>query len=183
MHHSFSLFAGAILLLAASPAAAQLPEPTLSPPFRTVDLAKGESQEVTLEGGRKVVVKLLDVDERRDTMRGAVRRAEVKVQVSGEEVTLVSANYRLPVVVGDVQIDCPVTRGYARNATDTSAGLDPWGLEKDARLRLWPAKSPLVNPGTFLYPAKQVWFATATQMANEPTYVDGGERPDRKSVV
>ena len=30
---------------------------------------------------------------------------------------------------------------------------------------------------TFIYPAKQAWFASPTQMANEPTYVDGGERP------
>lgn len=167
----------AILFLFVGVLRAEMPTPTIVPPFRTIDLRIGESQEVTLEDGRKVVVKLLDVQERRDTLRGAVRRAEVKVQVAGQEATLVSANYRLPVTLGDVQIDCPVTRGYARNNTETTGGLDPWGLEKDARLRLWPAGSPLVNPGAFLYPARQAWFATATQMANEPTYVDGGERP------
>ena len=28
-----------------------------------------------------------------------------------------------------------------------------------------------------MYPARQAWFATCTQMSNEPSYVDGGEKP------
>ena len=40
----------------------------------------------------------------RDEMRDAVRKAEVKVDVAGQEVTLVSANYRLPITVAGVQI-------------------------------------------------------------------------------
>lgn len=170
-----SLIASLVLVLSRG-AAAELPAPTLVPPFRTVDLNVGESQEMALDGGRNVVVRLLDLKETRDDLRGAVRRAEVKVQVADKDVSLVSAHYRLPIVAGDVQIDCPITRGFARNATETTGGLDPWGLEKDARLRVWPAGSPLVNAGTFKYPARQAWFATATQMANEPAYVDGGER-------
>src|SRR5206468_1296017 len=35
----------------------------------------------------------------------------------------------------------------------------------------------LLPPGALIYPAKQRWFASATQMANEPVHVDGGERP------
>jgi murein DD-endopeptidase MepM/ murein hydrolase activator NlpD len=158
-----------------------LPQPTLAPPFQTVDLNVGESHEVILEG-RAITVKLLDLKEQSDTLRGAVRRAEVRVEVDGQAISLVSANYRLPVTVGRVQIDCPITRGYTRNSTKTTGGLAPWGLEKDARLRLWPARSPWLNPDTFSYPAKQAWFASATQMANEPTYVDGGERPGAGNV-
>ena len=158
-----------------------LPEPKITPPFVTVDLNIGESQEVTLDG-KKVAVKLLELKETSDSLRNAVRRAEATVEVAGQKVTLVSANYRLPVTVGGVQIDCPVTRGYTKNSTKTTGGLAPWGLEKDARLRLWPAGSPWINPGTFQYPAKQAWFASQTQMANEPTYVDGGERPGMGSV-
>jgi murein DD-endopeptidase MepM/ murein hydrolase activator NlpD len=55
--------------------------------------------------------------------------------------------------------------------------MDAWGLEKDARLRLWPAEGPLIDVNTFMYPARQRWFATNTQMANEPSHVDGGEKP------
>jgi murein DD-endopeptidase MepM/ murein hydrolase activator NlpD len=92
-------------------------------------------------------------------------------------VQLVSANYELPVEVGGVQIDCSVTRGNIANAR-----RDFWGLHKAARLRLWPKDSPFIRPGTFMYPAKQRWFATLTQMANEPTFVDGGDEPSRKEI-
>jgi PKD domain/Peptidase family M23 len=161
---------------------AEPPKPTIEPLLRTIDLKLGESQEVTLADGKKVSVKLLDLREQRDSLRDAVRRAEVKVAVGGQTVTLVSANYRLPSRVGGMQIDCPVTRGYRQNSSETVAGRDPWGLVKDARLRLWPAGSPLLRPGTFLYPAKQRWFASGTQMANEPVHVDGGEKPLVKRI-
>lgn len=171
---------------AAAPAAAQpraeQVKPTLVPPVRTVDLNVGEGQEVELADGKKVRIKLLDLRETRDDMRQAVRRAEVTVEVAGRKVELVSANYRLPVTVGGVQIDCPITKGYRQNSTQGVAGSNPWGLDKDARVRLWPAGSPLVNPGTFIYPAKQRWFASGTQMANEPVHVDGGENPLAKRI-
>jgi murein DD-endopeptidase MepM/ murein hydrolase activator NlpD len=179
----------ALVLLAAmvwcAPALAQtepvLTQPTLTPPFETVDLDVGEKQQISL-AGRTIVVKLLELMEQSDSLRGAVRRAEVQVEVDGKTVSLVSANYRLPTAAGKVQIDCPITRGYTRNSTKTTGGLAPWGLEKDARLRIWPADSPWLNPGTFQYPVKQAWFASATQMANEPTYVDGGEKPGMGNV-
>src|SRR5262249_6108661 len=158
------------------------PAPTLVPPVRTVDLNVGESQAVELADGKKVTVKLLDLKETRDDLRKAVRRAEVTVEVAGEKASLVSANYRLPITVGGVQIDCPVTRGYRQNTAKGVAGEDPWGLEKDARLRLWPADSPLMNPDTFRYPARQRWFASGTHMANEPVHVDGGEDPFVKDI-
>ena len=88
-----------------------------------------------------------------------------------------SANYNLPITVANVQIDCPITSGYNKNSSS-----DAWGLEKDARLRLWPADSPFIAPGTFVYPVKQRWFATDTQMSNEPCYVDWGEDPASKSI-
>jgi murein DD-endopeptidase MepM/ murein hydrolase activator NlpD len=142
----------------------------------------GDSREVELVDGKKVSVKLLDLKETRDTLRQAVRRAEVTVDVAGEKVTLVSANYRLPVRVAGVRIDCPITKGYLRNNSNGVAGEDPWGLDKDARLRLWPGHSPYIKSGTFVYPAKQRWFASSTQMANEPSHVDGGEDPLAKRI-
>ncbi|HEX5105271.1 MAG TPA: peptidoglycan DD-metalloendopeptidase family protein, partial [Pirellulaceae bacterium] len=166
---------------AAAKADPTLPEPTLASPFQAIDLNVGDSQEVSL-AGQKIRVKLLDLKEQRDSLRGAVRRGEVRVEVAGQTVTIVSATYHLPVKVGPVQIDCPITGGYTRNSTKTTGGLAPWGLEKDARLRLWPTDAPWIDTETFQYPAKQAWFASATQMANEPTYVDGGERPGAGNV-
>ncbi|MFM8275223.1 MAG: PKD domain-containing protein [Gemmata sp.] len=165
---------GAISLTAAPPAPAA---PAVVPPMQTLDLNVGDAQEVEV-GGKKVAVKLLDLKETRDDLRKAVRGVEVTVEVNGKTLTLTSATYRLPVTVAGVQIDCPVTRGFRER---TSTG-NVWGLDKDARVRLWPEGSPLMNPGTFRYPAKQRWFASGTQMANEPVHVDGGEVPGDKPI-
>lgn len=144
---------------------------------RVVDLNIGESQTVRLCNGSEVVVKLLDLQEQRDSIRDAVREARVRVSIDGQEAELTSATYHLPTRVGEVQIDCSITKGYNSNGTAES-----WALDKDARLRLWPASSPLLRPGTFIYPVKQRWFAGLTQMCNEPTYVDGCERPTLKQI-
>lgn len=153
------------------------PEPTRTPLHRTVDLDVGETQTTSLPNGTRVTVKLLDLKEDRDRFRDAVREARVTVEINGRKETLVSGNYRLPVAVGGVQADCPVTHGVYTNSSD-----DAWGLEKAARVRVWPAGSPWVEPGTFRYPARQRWFASGTQMANEPVFVDGGEVPATKKV-
>lgn len=174
---SFSLVVVAMVAFVASNALGD--EPVA---MRVADLNVGESQEILFASGKKVKLELLDLKETSDPLRGAVRRAEVTVAVDGTKVTLVSANYHLPTTVAGVQIDCPVTKGYRQNSSTGVAGDNPWGLDKDARLRLWPAGEPLLTPGTFLYPARQRWFASGTQMANEPTHVDGGENPLVKKI-
>ena len=147
------------------------------PLHRTVDLAAGEETTVALSDGSKAVVRLIGVDETRDRFRSAVRDARVRVEVNGAKAELSCAIYRLPVVVGGVQIDCPATA-----ALRTNANSDAWALEKSARIRIWPAGSPWIEPAAFKYPARQKWFASGTQMANEPTFVDGGEVPGSKSI-
>ncbi len=149
----------------------------IDPLVRVIDLDLGESAKVTLCDGAQVTVKLVGLNEIRDHVADAVRQAEVAVEVNGKTAQLVSATYHRPQTVGTVQIDCSVTRGYNANGTPSF-----WGLDKDARLRLWPAGSPLVRPGTFSYPVKQKWFATDTQMANDPVYVDGGERAGKRKI-
>jgi murein DD-endopeptidase MepM/ murein hydrolase activator NlpD len=165
-----------VLLALALLGLAHAPPPT-DPLLRAVDLDVGESREVRLSNGRSVAVKLLDLDEVTDSVNGAVREARVTVEVDGRRVELVSATYNLPVTSGDVQLDCPITKGYL-----TRAASNPWALDKDVRIRLWPADSPWIRPGTFAYPARQRWFASLTQMANEPVYVDGGDTPNKENI-
>jgi hypothetical protein len=168
------LFAAHSQSARAQPPAVAANKPTL---LRVVDLSLGESADVVLSNGKRATIKLLDLKETRDALRDAVRRAEVTVEVNGQSTTLVSATYHLPTTVAGVRIDCPITHGYYSNT-----GNDSWGLVKDARFRVWPADAPLIEPEEFVYPVKQRWFATSTQMANEPTYVDGGERPNVKKI-
>lgn len=149
----------------------------IEPLVRVVDLNLGESTEVTLCDGSQATVKLVNLIEIRDEVSQAVRQAEVTVEVNGQQGKLVSATYHLPQMIGNVQIDCSITKGYNENGSPSF-----WGLDKDARLRLWPEGSPLVRPETFSYPVKQKWFATDTQMANDPVYVDGGERAGERTI-
>jgi len=160
--------------------AEELPPPRLPEPFTVVDLNLGESVQAKLPDGRPVSVTLIDLVETRDDVRDAVRRAEVTVEVNRERVKLVSANYRLPVAAGGVQIDCPITKGYILAIRKPYE--NPWSLDKDVRLRLWPGGGPWIQPGTFVYPARQRWFATDTQMCNEPVFVDGGDLPTNKAI-
>jgi len=150
----------------------------IEPLVRVADLNVGESQTVELCDGSQAVVKLLDLKETRDDIRNAVRKAVATVDINGRTVSLVSSTYRLPTTIAGVQIDCPITKGYLQNSSKENA----WGLARDARIRLWPAGSPLMRPGTFVYPVRQRWFATDTQMANVPTFVDGGELPSNKNI-
>ncbi len=145
--------------------------------MRVVDINKGESVKVRLSNGKTALVELLDHSEVRDRVRGAVRLARLRIKVNGREGQLECRSYRLPVRVAGVQVDCAITKEFLENARS-----DPWGLEKDARLRLWPAGSPFMAPGTYVYPVKQRWFASDTQMSNEPSYVDGSETPSSQKI-
>ncbi len=142
-----------------------------------VDLDIGETRKVELSDGSAATVKVLEIKYTRDSLRSAIRTCRVTVAVDGKTIELEAANYNLPTVAGNLLLDCPITGGYYEN---TSGNF--WGLEKDARLRLWPAGSPYIAPGTFVYPLRQRWFASLTQMSNEPAYVDGGETSGQTSI-
>jgi len=152
--------------------------PTRTSILRAVNLDVNEAQEIELSHGTKVRVKLLRLEETRDVLRDAVRQARVQLELNGQSLVLTSATYHLPVAFAGVQVDCPITKGHIGNSSEGNA----WGLLKDVRLRFWPAGSPWIEPGTFVYPLKQRWFASHTQMANEPSFVDGGEDPRNKKI-
>jgi hypothetical protein len=131
-----------LLSLAALALVAQQRE---EPLFRAVDVNQGEQVDAVLANGTTARVELIERRETADTVRGAVRLSQVRVRVNREEVWLECGNYRLPVAAGGVQIDCSVTKGLLANSR-----TNPWAIEKDARLRLWPAGSPFLQPGTYV---------------------------------
>lgn len=148
------------------------------PSYRVIsELNIGESQDIRLTNGDFVKLSLLEINEVHDSLRNAIRAAYIRISVDGEEITLGTDNYNLPVIVGKVQIDCPAIKSY----TGTSDG-DPWKLAKDAQFRIWPKDSPYVQSGTLVYPVKKDWLASMSQSGNEPTYVDWGENPAKKKI-
>jgi murein DD-endopeptidase MepM/ murein hydrolase activator NlpD len=135
-----------------------------------LELDIGESQTVELYDGTNISVTLIDIQEERDPIRNAIRKAMVKISVEGTETWLEAGNYNLPAAVSGVLVDCSVTRGYL---TDNYSNPEQiWRLAKDARLRIWPEGRPLLSPGLFVYPLKQKWFAGNTYIGNEPVVND-----------
>ncbi|MCA9041585.1 MAG: peptidoglycan DD-metalloendopeptidase family protein [Planctomycetaceae bacterium] len=163
----FRLFAASLFLVSSVTFALAEELKPIEPLVRVVDLNVGEEVTVTLCDGSSATVKLLELKEHRDPVRLAVRSSDLKLEVNGEEIALKGGCYLLPQPVGAVKIDCTVTKGLNSNGTPTF-----WGLKKDARFRIWPVDSPLVQPGTMIYPVKQDWLATRTWFDNET--VDGG---------
>ena len=145
---------------------------SLTPLRVVVDLGIGEVREVRLPDGSTITVQLHNILATRDNVTRAVRSAGATLSINGQQVTVATGTYTLPITVGQVKLDCPVTRDYYPGSQQ-----DDWHLVGDARIRLWPAGSPYIQPGTFTYPVKQRIFASDTQMSNEPAFVNGKEYP------
>ncbi len=139
------------------------------PLFATADLTLNRSQTVEMPNGESATVRLLSVSELKGEVWGEISRPEITIEVNGEKKTIVAGLYRLPQEVGGVQIDCPITGKLKENSH-----IDHWGLDADARVRIWPAGSEWIAPGTFSYPVRQAWFASQTSFSNEPV----APRPD-----
>ncbi len=142
-----------------------------------VELNIGESRIVQLHNKKEVKVTLEEINEIRDSVRNAIRDVRVKIDVDGKKVILNSGNYNLPVSVGEIAIDCPVTGNYIINSN-----RDSWSLGKDARLRIWSRNTPFIKKGTFVYPVKQKLFANMTQSGNEPSWLAWGEDFNNRSI-
>jgi len=159
----------ALLVLAAVASHAQH-SPTKSI-LESFDLDLNESTQLLIPGKpTPVTITLLTVNERREPVLDMIDKAMVTIRVDDETVTLEAGNYNLPVAVGSIQIDCPVTAGYNEDPADR------WGLRKAARIRAWPEGSPWIQPETFGYPVDQRWFAAMTWYSNEAVSVLNGKK-------
>ena len=139
-----------------------------------LDLAIGESADVTLSDGVARRVALEAVHEPLGLARGVIRGPSITVAVDGERENVPAALYHLPQVVNGVRIGCSVTRGVAEAV---ARHRDIYALDKDARIRCWDPNGPLFGPTPMVYPARQRWFASLTQMANERCFANACEAP------
>ena len=154
--------------------------PAREPAFVTLDMNQGESREVKLTDGSMVRIDIETVSHQYDSFRKAVRGTEVKIRVNGQYIVLGSGMYHLPQRISGVQVDCPVTSARINERKDGI--FNPWSLEKNVRLRIWPGDSDWIDPDSFSYPVRAAWFSSDTQMTSDPCYVDHAEfRPDLES--
>lgn len=177
-HRPVSLLSSAfaiiqVFLISQTCVSAQSPQKHIS-----VDLKVSQPQMLTLKNGQAVTIELLKFNESRDTVRKGVRKVHAQFLINDQTFDLQSGPYSLPAKVGALRIDIPVTAGYNSNSTE-----DHWRLTPgcDLRVRIWPEDGSL-SPEQFIYPVRQQWFASGTQMANEPTFIDGGEDPSRTRI-
>jgi hypothetical protein len=85
------LAVGTISAVLQTTPAAEGPPPRTIALQSTVDLDIGQSADVELCDGSLVRVKVVELEERRDDLRQAVREARVTVEVDGVSATLTSA--------------------------------------------------------------------------------------------
>lgn len=137
------------------------------------DLAIGETATVQLADGKTRSIKLLSLQEPRCSARGTIRAPRITIDVDGIRAEVPAAEYQMPQVVNGVKVACSVTRGVV-GAVGSAYG-NVYAMDKDARIRCWAPEAPLFGPKPMIYPARQTWFASMTQMANERCYVDAGE--------
>ena len=142
------------------------------------DLKVSQPQQLTLKNGKSVTIELLKFIEIKDPLRNGIRQVAGQFVINDQNVEIQAGPYSLPTQVGPFRIDIPVSSGYTANSTEDHWRLAP---EADLRVRIWPSEGPL-SPEPFVYPVRQQWFASGTQMANEPTFVDGGEDPSRAKI-
>jgi len=167
MPRKLALLSVAFLLAAAMSAVGQ---EKIEPLVRVVDIDKDAPTQVKLHNGDIATIELLGVKVQR-MAAGAIRAASVRVRVNGETTKLGVGNYNLPKTVAGVQIDCSIVHEYKKDSRSPF-----WGLDKEARFRLWPADSPLIRPGTFGYPVEQRFLSGNMHASNEPA----GETPKHK---
>jgi hypothetical protein len=136
------------------------------------DLALDEEVLVDVGNGAPRRLRLLEVRETPDRIRGVIRDPAVVIEVDGERALVPAALYSMPRVVNGIKLDCAATRGIARALLKFK---DVFVLEKDARIRCWHPESRLFGDTPMTYPVRQRWFASMTQLGNERTYVDAGE--------
>jgi murein DD-endopeptidase MepM/ murein hydrolase activator NlpD len=130
---------------------------------RIVTLNVGESYTFQPRSGAQRVIKLLALQEHRDSVIHLMSRAEVQIAIDGRPLTLVCEPYTMPTQVGDLRV-----------LADSTAG---WGnVPKAVQLSVWEAGGPLVDTNRFGFPLPKYRFCShPTQCYNEPVYVGEGD--------
>ena len=148
--------------------------PGLAPSRLLLDLAVDEERDVELTDGRRVAIQLRGIEDRRDSVHGALTDSRVRLLINDEhEDWLTCGNYQMPKRIGPARFDCLATASYVAD-TERNA----WALERQALIRMWPAEGPLL-PGGIRYPLTGDWLHSQSQIACEPTYVNDWLRANR----
>ncbi|MCF7974132.1 MAG: peptidoglycan DD-metalloendopeptidase family protein [Phycisphaerae bacterium] len=122
-------------------------------------LDEGVDRDVILPSGRTFSIRLLSVNEQRDTVVGLIRRAEVRITLNNKRHDLICAPYVMPAVIGDVRIQADTTSGFTT-------------LPGRVQFSVWDAADPIVDVSKFCFPLPDYRpLSHGMQCTNEPVHL------------
>ena len=130
---------------------------------RIIGLNVNETFTFHLKNGAERVIKLIPVQEHRDSVINFMSRAEVRVEIDGKPLDLVCEPYTMPVEIAGIRL-----------LADTTSG---WGnVTKQAQLSLWDAADPIVNTKLFGFHLRNFRFLShGTQNYDETVHLGAGD--------
>jgi murein DD-endopeptidase MepM/ murein hydrolase activator NlpD len=159
----------ALLGIVAIRTRAETPEAELNRlirPYSTqqiVGLDVNETFTFKLKNGAGRVIRVISVQEQRDSVINLLRRAEVRVEIDGQPLDLVCMPYIMPTQTAGLRLQADTTSG--------------WGnISKRVQLSVWDAADPIVDTKRFSFPLRNYRLLShGTQAYNEPVHLGAGD--------
>ena len=119
----------------------------------------GEEYRFKLKDGSEKCIRLVSVEEQRDSVVGLVRRADVDVEVDGKNLDLICAPYTMPTEFSGVRIQADTTSAWH-------------SLPKRVQFSIWDAGDPIVHTNRFGFPlCDYALFSHGMQAYNEVVHL------------
>lgn len=123
-----------------------------------------EEHHFKLKDGSLKSIRLISVEEHRDSVIGKVREAQVDVEVDDKLLYLTCGPYVMPTETDRIRIQADTTSGWT-------------SMPKRVQLSIWDTTDPIVRPNSFGFPIRDyLLFSHGTQSYNEVVHlgwVDG----------
>jgi hypothetical protein len=130
---------------------------------RIVGLDINETFKFELKDGTERAVRVVSVQEHRDSVVKLVRRAEVRVEIDGRPLDLVCMPYVMPVETAGLRLLADSTSGWGNTS-------------KRVQLSVWDAADPIVETKHFGFPLRNYrLFSHGTQCYDEPVHLGAGD--------
>lgn len=129
-----------------------------------VCLNPDETYRFVPRSGAAKTIRLVSVQEHRDSVNRLMRRADVRVEIDGRPLDLVCAPYVMPTETGGLRIQADTTSGWAPQ------------MPKKVQFSLWDAAAPIVDTKRFGFPIRNYrLFSHGMQAFNEALHLGRGD--------
>jgi murein DD-endopeptidase MepM/ murein hydrolase activator NlpD len=119
----------------------------------------GEQYRFKMKDGSKKLIRLVSVEEHRDSVVKLVRWADVVIEVEGKNLHLACAPYTMPTEFNGIRIQA-----------DTTSAWHP--LPKRVQFSIWDSSDPIVNTEQFGFPlSNYALFSHGMQAYNEVVHL------------